>query len=118
MIFVNSNMGILKKIKRSTFASKNKGFYLQTTGTWNNLQGLRMGWYSAGGNRKIGTTARNQPFKKTKVPSFVDLYAFGVQSGEEGRSECILLRMKEHAVYGRLQGSSRTLLMIILGQQA
>ena len=26
--------------------------------------------------------------------------------------------MKEHAAYGRLQGSSRTLLIIILGQQA
>lgn len=95
MIFVNSNMGILKKKKKKYISSKNKGFYLQTTGTWNNLQGLRMSWYSAGGNRKIGTTARNRAFKKTKLPSFVDLHAFGVQSGEEGRNECILLRMKE-----------------------
>lgn len=52
------------------------------------------------------------------MPSFVDLHAFGVLSGKEGRSECIPLRMKEHAAYGRLQGSSRTLLIIILGQQA
>lgn len=59
-----------------------------------------MGWHSAGGNRKMGTTARNQAFKKTKLPSFVDLHAFGVESEEEGRNECILLRTKEHTAYG------------------